>query len=73
MLHCFGRVNFFNGDIYDGMMREGVLDGFGVFYQKKSNKWIYGKFEKNNCIEALQTGRNFPKQILSYFYPIIYL
>lgn len=36
-LHGLGRLNIYNGDIYDGFLSEGLFDGRGVFYQRYSD------------------------------------
>lgn len=56
----FGRLHFQNGDVYDGMMKQGVFNGYGTFYKKNMNKWIYGIFEDNKCMEIIEKGDEFP-------------
>jgi len=33
-----------NGDIYDGLFHDGEFNDMGVYYNKKNNSYICGKF-----------------------------
>ena len=46
------------------MMKEGLFEGLGVFYQKETNKWIYGTFNSNRCTEVSEMGDGMPREIM---------
>ena len=42
-----GRLKYRNGDVFEGQLRNGKLDGFGVFFYKKGSVYE-GEFSQNN-------------------------
>ncbi|EGR31504.1 hypothetical protein IMG5_107220 [Ichthyophthirius multifiliis] len=64
-LDGLGRVNLQNGDIYDGFIKQGNFEGIGLYYQDKSQQWIYGKFKNNKCTNVFKKGKgNYPQEII---------
>ena len=71
---------FANGNVYDGFCRKGKFNGpgnrlliirnfiflslKGMYYQKAKNKWVYGIYEDNMCIELINTGTGFPHGVI---------
>jgi len=58
-------MNLENGDIYEGVFKEGCFNGIGVYYNKKNNNYIYGSFQKNSCINKIKVGSNYPLSLIS--------
>lgn len=63
-------MNLENGDIYEGMFKEGSFHGLGMYYNKKNDNFIFGNFQKNSCINKQKIGSKYPISLISNIYLI---
>lgn len=61
-------MNLENGDIYEGLFKEGSFHGIGVYYNKKNDNYIHGIFQKNVCVNKISNGSKYPLQLISNFF-----
>ena len=59
-LDGLSRINFGNGDLYEGMTKHGKMQGSGFFMNAESNEWVFGNFENDECSEVIFSGEGFP-------------
>ena len=72
-LEGLGRLTLHNGDIYDGYLKEGKMQGKGIFYKKNTNCHIYGVFNNGKCTNLIKKGDNFPMETIGIFSLIFYI
>ncbi len=65
VLDGLGRIMLDNGDIYDGYFKKGSFNGLGVYFNKESNSYIYGKFQNNQSIMSFEKGQGYPEKAVS--------
>lgn len=74
LLEGLSRINFGNGDIFEGESVKGKMNGHGFYYNAEKNEWVFGLFLDDECTEVIENGEGFPLndigkfKILSYFF-----
>lgn len=61
-MNGIGKIELDNGEIYDGIFRNGIFCA-GVFYSSKSNVYLFGNFKQQNLV-LWEKGHNYPYKIL---------
>lgn len=64
LLHGLARINFGNGDVYDGLTFKGKMHGPGFFFNAESNEWVFGSFEEDECKEVAANGEDYPSELM---------
>lgn len=56
------RINFGNGDLYEGVTVNGKMEGHGFFVNAENDEWVFGRFEDDECVEVIDGGSGIPQE-----------
>ena len=63
-----GRKCFENGDIWDGLWKDGKMFDVGVVFDERNNSYILGCFFEDEPQNIYHKGEDFPHLLISNFF-----